>query len=120
MAELRPHQRHKVSASCNIDVIQGSPLSAITPWTTPANRGAVGEPLVTPSGGGLVQTLGQTESLMKRQRPPTSNGSSDWTLHRSSQFLVIFLSWETWPLSLKAVLGVCGIERAAKEEIQLS
>ena len=49
------------------------PLSTITPRGAPADRGADGEALVTPSGRGLVKTRGQTERSMKgADHPPTT------------------------------------------------
>ena len=85
-----------------------------------ANRGAVGETLVTPSGRGLVKTLGQRARRMKRYELPTSNNNSDWMLHCSSQMLVVTLRRRTWPLLLKGVLEVCGLERAAKRKLKIA
>lgn len=49
------------------------PLSTITPRGAPADRGADGEALVTPSGRGLVKTQSQTERSMKgADHPPTT------------------------------------------------
>lgn len=114
------HTRSIGLASRIIDVIHCSPLSTVAPWTTPANRGADGETLVTPSGRGLAKTQSQRERSMKRDRPPTNNSSSDWIIHCSVQLLVIFLSQRSWPLLLKGVSVVCGLKRAARRKLKIA
>lgn len=96
------------------------PLSSTSQWTTPANRGAGGESLVTPSGRGLVKTLSQTERSMQRDRPPTNNSSPHWIMQRSVQLLVIVLIRRIWPLLLKSVSVVCGLKRAARRKLKIA
>lgn len=95
-------------------------LSTTTQRTTPANRGAGGETLVTPSGRGLAKTQSQRERSMKGDRPPTNNSSSDWIIQRSGQLFVIFLSQRSWPLLLKSVSVVCGLQRAARRKLKIA
>lgn len=115
----RTHTHSTGLASRVIDVIHCFPLT-LTPWTTLASRGAVGETLVTPSGRGLVRTLGLWERSMKRYRPPTNNNSSDWIIHRLVQLLVMSFRQRSWPLLLKSVLVVCGFKCEARRKLKIA
>lgn len=60
--------QHIGQTSCIIDIIHCSPLGTVTPPRAPANGGADGETLVTPSGRGLVKSRSQRERGKKKRQ----------------------------------------------------
>lgn len=109
--ERNIQNKHAVLTSCIIDVIHSSPPIPITPWMTLANRGAVGETLVTPSGQGLVKIF-----ICARKQ----------TTHQQQQFWLepqqlIPVVWDhPQSRNLAFLLEVCGLAHEAKREVMIA
>lgn len=99
-----------VLPSCIIDVHHFSALTTLTRYTTLANRGGVGETLVTPSGRGLVKRLEpkrqeheSSQTTHQQQQPGLDNPTApSHSFKPSSLFPECGMCW------LKVVLGHVG------------
>lgn len=94
----------------------------MTPESTLAYRGAVGETLVTPSGRGLGKPLGQRQWSTERDRPPINKNSLDWILHRFAPNCLSYLPHlKSSPCVVEgSLLEVCGLVRATKRKLKIA